>query len=57
MPRPWAVPLIFGGVLVSLDRMPGWVATIARLLPLTPGVEVLRKLLLDIHLGISLPSS
>jgi hypothetical protein len=51
------VVLIFGGVLVSLDRMPGCVATIARLLPLTPRVEVLRKLLLDIHLGISLPSS
>ncbi len=43
--------LIFGGVLVSLERMPGWMATIARFLPLTPGVEVLRKLLLE---GISL---
>ncbi len=41
------VVLIFGGVLVSLDHMPGWMATIARFLPLTPGVEVLRKLLLD----------
>jgi ABC-2 type transport system permease protein len=39
--------LIFGGVLVPLDRMPGWMATIARFLPLTPGVEVLRKTLLD----------
>ena len=31
--------------------MPGWMATIARFLPLTPGVEVLRKILLD---GVSL---
>ncbi len=46
------VVLIFGGVLVSLDRMPGWMATIARFLPLTPGVEVLRKLLLaQVSLG------
>jgi len=45
------VVLIFGGVLVPLDRMPGWMATIARFLPLTPGVEVLRKTLLE---GVSL---
>ena len=45
------VVLIFGGVLVPLDRMPGWMATIARFLPLTPGVEVLRNILLD---GVSL---
>ena len=45
------VVLIFGGVFVSLDRMPTWMATIARFLPLTPGVEVLRKILLE---GISL---
>jgi ABC-2 type transport system permease protein len=45
------VVLIFGGVLVPLERMPGWMATIARFLPLTPGVEVLRKTLLD---GVSL---
>jgi ABC-2 type transport system permease protein len=43
--------LIFGGVFVSLDRMPGWMVTIARFLPLTPGVEVLRKVLLK---GVSL---
>ncbi len=43
--------LIFGGVLVPLDRMPGWMATIARFLPLTPGIEALRKILLE---GISL---
>src|SRR6266568_7485168 len=41
------VVLIFGGVLVPLDRMPGWMATIARFLPLTPGVDILRKTLLD----------
>jgi ABC-2 type transport system permease protein len=46
------VVLIFGGVLVPLERMPGWVATIARFLPLTPGVDVLRKTLLnDVSLG------
>lgn len=45
------VVLIFGGVLVPLDSMPGWMATIARFLPLTPGVEVLRKTLLE---GVSL---
>lgn len=47
------VVLIFGGALVSLERMPGWMATIARFLPLTPGVEVLRKFLLE---GVSLGS-
>ena len=41
------VVLIFGGVLVPLARMPGWMATIARFLPLTPGVAVLRKILLE----------
>ncbi len=41
------VVLIFGGVLISLEHMPGWMATIARFLPLTPGVDVLRKTLLD----------
>lgn len=46
------VVLIFGGVLVPLERMPGWMATIARFLPLTPGIDVLRKTLLDeISLG------
>jgi ABC-2 type transport system permease protein len=39
--------LVFGGVLVSLERMPDWMAAIARFLPLTPGVDVLRKTLLD----------
>ena len=43
--------LIFGGVFVSLDRKPGWMVTIARFLPLTPGAEVLCKSLLE---GISL---
>jgi ABC-type polysaccharide/polyol phosphate export permease len=41
------VVLIFGGVFISLDRLPGWMADIARVLPLTPGVETLRKTLLD----------
>src|SRR6266851_2866194 len=41
------VLLIFGGVFFSVDRMPGWMATIARFLPLTPGVEALRKTLLE----------
>ncbi len=41
------VVLIFGGVLITLERMPGWMATIARFLPLTPGVDVLRKTLLE----------
>jgi ABC-2 type transport system permease protein len=41
------VVLVFGGVLVSLERMPGWMATIARFLPLTPGVDVLRRILLE----------
>lgn len=45
------VVLIFGGVFFSVDRMPGWMATIARLLPLTPGIEGLRKTLLE---GVSL---
>lgn len=41
------VLLIFGGVFFSVDRLPGWMATIARFLPLTPGVDVLRKTLLE----------
>jgi ABC-2 type transport system permease protein len=41
------VVLIFGGVFFSVGRMPGWMTTIARLLPLTPGIEVLRKTLLE----------
>jgi ABC-type polysaccharide/polyol phosphate export permease len=45
------VVLIFGGVFVPLDRIPGWMATIAWFLPLTPGVEGLRKILLE---GMSL---
>jgi ABC-type polysaccharide/polyol phosphate export permease len=45
------VVLMFGGVFVALDRMPAWMATIARFLPLTPGVEGLRKSLLE---GVSL---
>jgi len=45
------VVLIFGGVLVPLERMPGWMAAIARFLPLTPGIDVLRKTLLE---GVSL---
>ena len=47
------VVLIFGGVFVPLSRMPSWMAAIARFLPLTPGVETLRKTLLD---GVSLPT-
>jgi ABC-2 type transport system permease protein len=39
------VVLIFGGVFLSLDRLPTWMAAIARFLPLTPGVEALHKLL------------
>src|SRR5260370_40721282 len=38
--------LIFDGVFVSLDRMPGWMPTIARFLPLTPGLGVLPTTLL-----------
>ncbi len=47
------VVLIFSGVFISLDRMPHWMATVARLLPLTPGVEALRQILLH---GVSLGS-
>jgi len=38
--------LMFGGVFVSLGRMPAWVAAIARPLPLTPGMEELHKALI-----------
>src|SRR5262249_15904080 len=41
------VVLIFSGVFIALNHLPGWMAAIARFLPLTPGVEVLRKMLLD----------
>jgi len=45
------IVLVFGGVLVPLERMPGWMAAIARFLPLTPGIDALRKTLLE---GVSL---
>jgi ABC-2 type transport system permease protein len=40
------VAMLFGGVFVPIERMPEQVATIARFLPLTPGVEALRRVLL-----------
>lgn len=40
------VVLLFGGVIVPVDRMPEQMAIIARFLPLTPGVEALRRVLL-----------
>jgi ABC-2 type transport system permease protein len=38
---------LFGGLLLPLDRMPDWVAAVARLLPLTHAAESLRNVLLD----------
>ena len=43
-----AVYAIAGGTLVPLTAMPGWVATLSRLfVPLAPGVEAVRDILLD----------
>lgn len=38
---------LFGGLLLPLDRMPDWVAAIARLLPITHAAQSLRNVLLD----------
>jgi ABC-type polysaccharide/polyol phosphate export permease len=39
--------MVFSGALVPLAPMPGWMAVIGRLLPLTHGVASLRSVLLD----------
>jgi ABC-2 type transport system permease protein len=39
--------MLFGGVFVPVARMPVPMAAVARLLPLTPGLEALRRVLLD----------
>jgi ABC-2 type transport system permease protein len=39
--------MVFSGALVPLARMPGWMAAIGRLLPLTHGVASLRSVLLE----------
>lgn len=41
-----AVVFIFGGVFVSLDHMPSWMATVARFFPITPGIAGLQQTLL-----------
>jgi ABC-2 type transport system permease protein len=41
-----AIVVLFGGVFVSLKHMPHWMATVARFLPITPGIEGLQKILL-----------
>jgi ABC-2 type transport system permease protein len=43
-----AVYTIAGGTLVPLTAMPGWVATLSRLLvPIAPGIEAMRDILLQ----------
>ncbi|WP_165422988.1 ABC transporter permease [Ktedonosporobacter rubrisoli] len=46
-----AVVFLFGGVFVSPSHMPHWMATIARFLPITPGIAGLQQTLLG---GVSL---
>ena len=41
------VLMFFNGMLLPLDAMPGWLASIARTMPTTQGVYVLQRLLLD----------
>jgi ABC-2 type transport system permease protein len=43
----FAVLFMFGGLLMPLDRMPGWVAAIARLIPVIHAAQSLRDVLLD----------
>ncbi|MGI8536111.1 MAG: ABC transporter permease, partial [Mycobacteriales bacterium] len=43
--------LIFCGVNVSLDTLPGWMAVIGRLLPLTHAIEAARELVTGASLG------
>ncbi|MGH2587323.1 MAG: ABC transporter permease [Dehalococcoidia bacterium] len=43
----FAVLFMFGGLLMPLDRMPGRVAAIARLIPVTHAAQSLRNVLLD----------
>jgi ABC-2 type transport system permease protein len=38
-----------GGMMVTLDDMPGWIAAIGRLLPLTHPITAARSILLDRH--------
>jgi ABC-2 type transport system permease protein len=41
--------LFLNGTMLPVDTMPGWMAGIARTLPTTQGVVVLRKVILDGH--------
>jgi ABC-type polysaccharide/polyol phosphate export permease len=41
-----AVVFLFGGVFVSLNHMPYWMTTVARFLPITPGIVGLQQTLL-----------
>ncbi|MGH2532634.1 MAG: ABC transporter permease [Thermomicrobiales bacterium] len=43
----FGVLFLFGGLLLPLDRMPGWAAAIARLFPVTHAAQSLRNVLLD----------
>lgn len=43
----FAVLFVFGGIFMPLERMPGWVAAIARLVPVTHAAQSLRNVLLD----------
>jgi ABC-2 type transport system permease protein len=45
------VLLIFCGVNVALDSLPGWMATVGRLLPLTHAIEAARDLAGGASLG------
>lgn len=41
------VVLFLGGAMVSLDRLPGWMAAVGRILPITHPIEGLRTTLVD----------
>ena len=47
----FGVLLIFCGVNVALDSLPGWMATVGRLLPLTHAIEAARGLAGGASLG------
>ena len=41
------IMMVFSGALVPLERMPGWMAAIGRLFPITHGIASLRAVLLN----------
>lgn len=51
-----ALPFIVGGAFIPLSQLPGWVTPLSRLLvPITPGIEAMRGILLQHRALATLP--